>query len=192
MINKKMNKNNIVGGVVMNNKIKLITVGLCVINLSSCTMNEDNYTTSYQTYTYDETQLNPQGNYQMNNYGYQNQSSQSVFVPDSYHVGEYHSPVSFKDRDRNWVKSQNPQGYTIEVADDEKASHVAQKLYKAPKSDRMAQVKYQRNGKAYYKGLYGTYDNAEAAQKALDALPPEMKQGAGVKNWGNVQGNLDE
>jgi septal ring-binding cell division protein DamX len=120
------------------------------------------------------------------------QSSQGVVVPDSYHVGEYHSPVSFKDRDKGWVSSQNPQGYTIELADDQKASKVAQKLYKAPKNDRMAQVRYQKNGKPYYKGVYGTYNSPEAAQKALDQLPAELKQGAGVKSWGSVQENLEE
>ncbi|HRD71104.1 MAG TPA: SPOR domain-containing protein [Legionella sp.] len=176
----------------MNNKNKFIMVGLCVINLSSCMVSDENYT-SYQTYTYDQNQLYPQNDYRMANFGYRYQPNEgSVTVPDSYHVGAYHSPVSFKDRDRNWVSSQNPQGYTIEVADDERAAQVAQKLYKAPKNDRMAQVKYQRNGKPYYKGLYGTFPNAEAAQKALSELPPDIQQGAGVKTWGSVQGSLNE
>lgn len=178
----------------MNNKIKLMFIALSVVNLSSCMVYEESYS-SYPSYAYvyDNSQLYPQADYRSANYRYyQDQSSQGVTVPDSYHVGEYHSPVSFKDRDRNWVNSQNPQGYTIEVADDEKAAQVAKKLYKAPKNDRMAQVKYQRNGKAYYKGLYGTYDSPEAAQKALEALPPDIKQGAGVKNWGSVQNNLND
>lgn len=178
----------------MNSNIKLLTVGICVAGLSSCMVYEDSYTPAYQSYTYDNTQLYPQADYRWVSYGYQGQqpvNGGTVTVPDSYHVGEYHSPVSFKDRDKNWVSSQNPQGYTIEVADEEKASSVAQKLYKAPKNDRMAQVKYQRNGKVYYKGVYGTYDSPEAAQKALDSLPPEIKQGAGVKNWGSVQGTMD-
>lgn len=170
-----------------------MAVGLCAINLSSCIAYEENNSPSYETYTYNDSQLYAQGYYSTSNYNYNyNQQHQSVAVPESYHVGEYHSPVSFKDRDRTWVNGQNPQGYTIEVADDEKAAQVAQKLYKAPKNDRMAQIKYQRNGKAYYKGLYGTYDNAQDAQNALDALPAEIKQGAGVKNWGSVQGNLSE
>ncbi|WP_115343492.1 SPOR domain-containing protein [Legionella moravica] len=177
----------------MNYKIRFLFLGVCITNLSSCMVYEEYNSASYRTYTYDDAQLYPQADYRMYNYGYQNGPAQSgVSVPDSYHVGEYHSPVSFKDRDRNWVNGQNPQGYTIQVADDEKASKVAQKLYKAPKNDRMAQIKYQRNGKSYYKGLYGTYDSQEAAQKALDELPPEIKQGAGVTNWGNVQNNMDE
>lgn len=175
----------------MNNQLKLIIVACYAVNLSSCAMYDDSLT-SYQSYTYSDSNLFPQNNYRVSTYGYQDQSTRGVSVPDSYHVGQYHSPVSFKDRDRSWVSSQNPQGYTIEVADDEKAAMVAKKLYKAPKNDRMAQVKYQRNGKAYYKGLYGTYDSAEAAQKALESLPPEIKQGAGVKNWGSVQGNLSD
>jgi hypothetical protein len=179
----------------MNNNIKFLVIGICTINLSSCMMSDESFNTTYTSYTYDSNHMYPQyysSGYYGGNYGYKNQSSQPVSVPDSYHVGAYHSPVSFKDRDKTWVSSQNPQGYTIEVADDEKASKVAGKLYKAPKSDRRAQVKYQRDGKEYYKGLYGTYDSPEAAQKALDALPPEIKQGAGVKNWGSVQGNMND
>lgn len=178
----------------INNKIKLIVLGLCSMSMSACMVNDEVYTPGYQAYAYDQTQLYPQGDYRFYNlnYTYPNQSNQEVSVPDSYHVGQYHSPVSFKDRDKNWVSSQNPQGYTIEVADGDKASQVAQKLYKAPKNDRMAQIKYQRNGKNYYKGLYGTYNSAEEAQKALDALPPEIKQGAGIKNWNNVQNTMNQ
>ncbi|AMP89487.2 SPOR domain-containing protein [Legionella pneumophila] len=176
----------------MNIRIKYIVLGIGIMNISSCMVYEDTYTTRYQIYTYDYNQMYPQADYHGRDYYYGSQSGQSVVVPDSYHVGEYHSPVSFKDRDRNWVNSQNPQGYTIQIADDEKASYVAQKLYKAPKNDRMAQVKYYQNGKTYYKGLYGTYDSPDAAQKALESLPPEIKQGAGIKNWGSIQGNLNE
>ncbi|CAM2804267.1 SPOR domain-containing protein [Legionella worsleiensis] len=177
----------------MGSQIKYLFLGLCIVNLSSCMVYDEYTTASYQTYTDDRIQMYPQMDYRMYQYRYQNTPTQSgVNVPDSYHVGAYHSPVSFKDRDKTWVNGQNPQGYTIMVAEDEKASRVAQKLYKAPKNDRMAQIKYQRNGKAYYRGLYGTYDSQEAAQKALDALPPEIKQGAGVTNWSNVQNTMDE
>lgn len=180
----------------MNNN-KLIIGALCLIQLTGCMNYEDSYPTAYETYAYDNSQFYPTVDYRMANYGsnsqpYKGQGSGNVVVPDSYHVGAYHSPVSFKDRDKNWVRSQNPQGYTIEVADNAKASQVAQALYKAPKSDRRAQVKYYRNGQTYYKGVYGSYDSPEAAQKALDSLPAEIKQGAGVKNWSSVQGSLNE
>ncbi|MDP1602596.1 MAG: SPOR domain-containing protein [Legionella sp.] len=125
-------------------------------------------------------------------YGYDGGSRGQVTVPDSYHVGAYHSPTAAKDRDRRWVSSQNPQGYTIEIADDEKASQVAKKLYQIPKKEPMAEIKYQRDGKAYYKGLYGTYVNPEEAQKALNSLPDDVKQGAGIRNWGNLQNNISE
>lgn len=180
----------------MNNKINYLALGLCTISLSSCMVYENQASSNYRSYySYDPTPMYTAGvyNYRLNNYNDSaNPPTQAVSVPDSYHVGEYHSPVSFKERDSNWVSSQSPQAYTIEIADGEKASQVAQKLYKAPKSDRMAQVKYQRNGKSYYKGVYGSYNNAADAQKALDALPPEIKQGAGVKSWGSVQGSLND
>ncbi|TAL65370.1 MAG: SPOR domain-containing protein [Legionella sp.] len=179
----------------MNNKLKLLCVVLCAYGLTSCTTYESK--TVYRTYAYDDSGLYPQGFIEHSgSYYYDNQfrnlSSQAVNVPDSYHVGAYHSPVSFKDRDKTWVKNQNPQGYTIEVADDEKAAQVAKKLYQAPKGDRRAQVQYQDNGKSHYKGFYGSYDNEEAAKKAFNSLPADLKQGAGVKNWGSVQNSIQE
>ena len=175
----------------MNNKWKGILLGVSVINLSSCMMTDnEGYSPSYQTYTYDSSQQYPQTNYSYDS-SYHPYSDSTITVPDSYHVGAYHSPVSFKDRDKTWVSGQNPQGYTIEIAEGDKAAQVAGKLYKTPKNDRMAQVKYQANGKPYYNGVYGTYPDAESAQKALDTLPDDVKQGASVKNWSSVQQNLE-
>lgn len=176
----------------MNNKINLSLVVLCALTLSSC--NTDSEYINYPTYSYS----NINQPYNINSYNmvstdykynsdYQYREKQEVRVPDSYYVGEYHSPVSFKDRDQTWVNSQNPQGYTIELTEGEKASQVAQVLYKAPKNDRMAQVKYDRDGKTHYKGVYGTYKSAEEAQKALNSLPAEIKGGASVINWSSVQ-----
>lgn len=176
----------------MNYKGKFIVLGLSALNLCSCMMTDnEGYSPSYQTYTYDNSQLYPQTGYTYDSSYRYSSSDQMVTVPNSYHVGEYHSPVSFKDRDKTWVSDQNPQGYTIELAEGEKAAQVAQKLYKTPKNDRMAQVKYQANGKAYYKGVYGTYPDAASAQKALDSLPTDVKQGASVKNWSSLQQNLE-
>ena len=176
----------------MNYKWNCLILGFCAVNLCSCIVSDEHYTPKYQAYTYDDNQMYVPKNYTASDAVYRNSnSSQTVTVPESYHVGEYHSPVSFKDRDRTWVSGQNPQGYTIELAEGEKAAQVAQKLYNTPKNDRMAQVKYQVNGKAYYKGVYGTYPDASSAQKALDALPDDVKSGAGIKNWGSLQQNLD-
>lgn len=182
-------------GVVMKKNVEFLVMGLCVIHLTACQMHDDREYIVYQPDAGEAYRFYPQANYSLNdamNYKTVNQSNQGVEVPDSYHVSAYHSPVSFKDRDKNWVSNQNPQGYTIELADDEQAALVAQKLYKTPKNDRMAQVPYQRQGKLYYKGLYGSYESQEAAQKALDSLPPEVRRNAGVKNWSSVQNHLNE
>lgn len=119
-----------------------------------------------------------------------NAAKKPVEVPETYHVGRYHSPTSHKDRDRRWVVSQNPQAYTIEIAEGEKASQVAGKLFKAPKKDRMAQIKYQRGDRVYYEGVYGSYPSYEAAQQALSTLPDDLKQGAHIKSWGSVQNKV--
>lgn len=179
----------------MTKKLKYLVPVFCVVTLTSCLPYAPN-DRPYATYAYDDSQLYAQSYYYARgpeDRYFGNQYSQGgVTVPESYHVGAFHSPVSSKERDKNWARGQNPEAYTIEIADSDKAAAVAQKLYKAPKGDHMGQVKYNRNGKSYYKGLYGTYDNAEAAQKALDSLPADIKQGAGVKNWGSVQSNLND
>lgn len=175
-------------------KFKLIMLGFCAAGLASCvedsTPSYDNYAyTSYSNYGYSSQTM--QSSYIGNDLSYESGAKAEIAVPDSYYVGSTHSPVSFKDRDKQWVSSQNPQGYTVEIADEEKASSVAGKLYQLPKNDRMAQVKYQRDGKGYYKGIYGSYESQEAAKKALDALPAELRVGASVKEWKSVQKNLD-
>ncbi|CEK10035.1 hypothetical protein [Legionella hackeliae] len=173
-------------------KIKILTVCLCVGSLSACTTPEKtNYMSypGYQPYAYEQTYY-----YQTYDGGVDYRySSGNVNVPNSYHVGLDHSPTSHKAVDSNWVHSQNPQGYTIEITEGDKASQVAAKLYKVPKTDRTAQIKsYRGNGKAYYKGVYGTYNSYEDAQKALNNLPPNVKQGANIKNWSNIQENTAE
>lgn len=183
------------------NTFSRVTLAACVGALSSCTMTNETTYVDYQSqpYIYDQTQYYSQSYGSMPNYpgpmgsGYDSSGDKpGVQVPDSYHVGAYGSPQRAKDSDRNWVVNQNPQGYTIEVADDQKPAAVAGKLYKIPKNDRMGEIKYQRNGTPYYKGLYGSYSSQEEAQKALDALPPDIKQGAGIKNWGSVQSNVSD
>ncbi len=175
--------------------MKFTVLGFCALGLSSCMM-EDSTSRNlvYPGYaSYDNRQFYNQSNLDMvnysDNYKYNEArgSNQTVVVPDSYHVGETHAPISFQDRDKTWVNAQIPQAYTIELVDGDKASQVAQVLYKAPKNDRMAQIKYQRGGKEYYRGVYGSYSNAEEAKKAMDALPADVKNSASIKNWGSVQ-----
>ena len=180
----------------MKTTIKMTALLCMVSGLSSCMGYEDSGYSTHQ-YSYDQTTYYPDTMYREGQVVGSSvavaggEGKQPVQVPETYHVGSYHSPQGHKSRDRNWVNGQNPQGYTIELADDENAASVAGKLSSAPKKDRMAQVKYSKSGKTHYKGLYGSYESYEAAQKAYNELPPELKQGAGVKNWGSVQGSVN-
>ncbi len=177
-------------------KTRIVCVSLCAVSLTACMSGGQPNYGNYQPYDYQTTPLYPEGYdntvVYSSPYDTRYESKQDVVVPESYHVGAYQSPTPSKDLDKNWVNSQNPMGYTIQIADDEKASHVASTLQKAPKSEHMAEVKYQRDGKAYYKGLYGTYPNYDAASKALGSLPDDVKQNAGIKTWGSVQQNVTE
>ncbi|MCA0403766.1 MAG: SPOR domain-containing protein [Proteobacteria bacterium] len=185
----------------MNTKLKL-AIGLSVIGLSSCgTTRVDNFYTrspnyvSYQPYVYDNV------DYYQQNYDtgvgssadytdirvYGERRVSNAEVPESYYTGSYRSPVSPKEADKSWAKSQNVGHYTIQVADEPQAASVAATLSTLPKTDRSAEIKYQANGKTSYRGVYGSYKNYQEAEQALSKLPADVKNRAIIKIWSNVQ-----
>lgn len=179
----------------MLHKTKLLSICLCMSGLTACATDDSSTYRDYQTYTYyNSTQLYyPQGYENTNYYSDAAPTERKVVeVPETYHVGAYHSPTPHTDVDRTWVNSQNAKGYTIELSDGDKPADVAGTLQKAPKTERTAEIKYQQGGKTYYKGLYGTYPSYEDAQKAMSALPEDVKQKAGIKSWGTVQSGVGE
>lgn len=183
----------------MNANTKIIAVAISSVALSACSnFYPTNYTSAFQSTNKNAAiQLYPDGYDNGGAYAPspvpKTTSALSPINPvvgssETYHVSSNMQPQqSFKIRDNSWVKSQNPQGYTIELATDEKAAPVASVLQQAPKNERMAEVKYQQGGKNYYKGVYGTYPSYQAAQQALNNLPENLKQNAGIKTWGSIQ-----
>lgn len=175
------------------NRLQYLIMSLGAGVLCSCTVDDSPDYSQYAAYNYSELQYTQSYDANPDMYSqYPMSGSGMVTVPESYHVGANHSPTPAKDSDKNWVSNQNPQGYTIEIAQDQKAAKVASTLYKAPKNNRMAEIKATKNGSTYYKGLYGSYPSYEEAQKALNSLPDDIKQGAGIKNWGSVQSNMSD
>jgi septal ring-binding cell division protein DamX len=178
-------------------KTKLIGMTLCAASLSACSSFYSTSATSYHpttTHRDAEVQLYPDGYDNGGAYAPTDATTvkKDIVVPDTYHTNAYQAPTSFKDRDNSWVGHQNPQGYTIELANGDKAADVAGVLQKAPKNERMAEIKYRQDGKEYYKGVYGSYPSYQAAQQALSALPEDVRQGAGVKTWGSVQSSVSQ
>jgi hypothetical protein len=178
--------------------LKQIILLISISNLVSCGLPNYNSTDGIYDnyYKYDESKYYSKTFYSQaydlggpDNYKYQ--PKREINIPDTYYTGAYRSPTSHKDMDKSWVQGQNPQQYTIEVADDEKAARVASKLYRLPKTDRSAELKYQKEGKVFYKGVYGTYNSKEEAEKALNNLPTDLKEKAGVREWGSVQSTVD-
>ena len=172
---------------------KMICISLCMVNLSACMTSGQHDYVSNQPYDYQATPLYPEGYentvvYTTDSYN----TPQGMQTPNNYPVTTKQSPVASKDMDKAWVTSQSPTGYTIQMSENEKASYVARALQKAPKNERMAEVKYKQNGKDYYKGLYGSFPDAESATKALEALPGDIKQAARIETWGTVQQSLVE
>lgn len=187
----------------MGNTAKLSIISIALLGLCACdTIGTGSIYGSHYSESYGYADYN--NYYDYTNYGYFNSSNddnrgyqsvpstnRGVRVPNSYHVGEYRSPQSHKSRDKQWVKRQNPGAYTIELSNSAKASKVAKDLHKTPKNNRMAQIKYKKNGKTYYKGVYGSYNSKQDALKAMNNLPSDLKAKAGVKKWGSVQNQAD-
>ncbi len=97
---------------------------------------------------------------------------------------------SHKSRDQSWANKQRANNYTIQLDSSGKASKVAKTLVNAPKNQRSAQIKYQRNGQAYYKGVYGSYKTRHDANNAYQKLPAHLKNKAGIKQWHQLQREL--
>ncbi|MDF1757126.1 MAG: SPOR domain-containing protein [Legionellaceae bacterium] len=174
--------------------IKIILISFSAMYLSACMMDGTSMSNfgSYRPYGYSDSQMvypegyESYGSYEQGGYDPERRTESKVVVPNSYHVGSG-NPTPSKDLDKNWVNSQNPQSYTIELANDRKPSKVAGVLYKAPKNERSAEVK---TSSGSYKGLYGSYPTYEAAQEKLNSLPDNVKKGAGIKSWGSVQNDV--
>ncbi|MCR9192318.1 MAG: SPOR domain-containing protein [Gammaproteobacteria bacterium] len=169
--------------------LRIAGISLWAVTLSACFYDG----TSRGPYFWDslpeeDTPLYPEG--YDSNYGSNgsNRGSKTVVVPESYHLGASNSPVASKDADRQWVDTQSPNGYTIQIAHDQKPAPVAKKLYKAPKTERSAEVKSQSGS---YLGLYGSYPTREAAESQLNALPDDLKNNAQIKHWGIVQHEIN-
>lgn len=178
--------------------MRLFKYGMLIVvgGLAGCSAYDSYDSSNYSNIIYEDRYHSP--NYQNHaqpgayNQSYPQDIAQpQVEVPNSYHVGERHSPVSHKSRDKRWVYQQNPGGYTIEVASGAKATSVASKLHGAPRQNRRAQVTYQQNGQTLHQGLYGSYSTYEEAQQALSGLPNNLKSSARIKQWSNVQNQLE-
>lgn len=141
--------------------------------------------------------LGPDSDYWLTGFGYDGyedhdeQGRKRYYRPikeeRGYHLSQGSSPTSHKKRDRGWIHSQNQNHYTIEIDTNEKASHVAKKLYQSPKSQRSAQFKHKVNGKKVYTGVHGSFATREEAEAAMKNLPGEVRGTAKVRTWGGVQ-----
>ena len=171
---------------------RLISFSLCCISLTACSSFTQLDFEHYKAPAKRDPgiQLYPDGYDNGGAYAPDGADKKAIAVPDSYHISETGAPVSFKNRDKGWINTQNPQGYTIELANDEQPAPVAQVLQKAPKDERTAEVAYTQDGKKHYTGIYGSYPSYEAAQQALSALPDDAKKSATVRTWGSIQNNL--
>ena len=177
----------ITGANTMLNHIKHIGAFISLCSLCACSsFNSGTYSNNPPIQSYPDTSLYPEG-YENTGGDPDPQAINLVSVPESYHLGAYHPPAKHTDVDSQWVNSQNSTAYTIAVAQDTKASSVANTLLTVPKNERMAEIKYQQGSETVYKGIYGSYPTKEAAEQALNALPDNIKQQAHIESWDGIQ-----
>jgi len=170
---------------------------LGTLSLSGCEWTGGGYTAPYAYHNpmYNDSYYNPQIPGPTNDAlpgtnGHRPYARGFQAVPDSNQYAGKIAPEHHKSLDANWVNSQNPQGYTIELAHGEKPGEVAKQLTDTPKLERTAQVKYEKDGKTYYRGVYGTFPSREAAEAALQKLPADIRNKADINQWNDVQTNV--
>ncbi len=187
----------------MKNKLRTLTIIACSLGLTACMLDSEQSIDGYDPYSkrpssmlYPEGYESPANDTTIYDTTPQPTTSSTpiispqgvgVVVPETYHVSTTHGPTSVHDVDTSWVNQQNPNHYTIELAESNKASQVARILASAPKHARTAEVQTQRNGQSYYTGVYGTYANKEDAEQALNTLPDNIKSNANIESWSQVQ-----
>ncbi|HVT62916.1 MAG TPA: SPOR domain-containing protein [Legionellaceae bacterium] len=161
--------------------------GLClvILSLSACMGNGTNRDLFFWDTPNDTTPLYPE-TYDTSHYDNRN-TQKTVVVPQSYHLS-VGNPIASKDEDKQWVASQNPNGYTIQIANDSKPAPVANKLQQVPKTERSAEVKSQSGT---YLGLYGSYPSREAAEAQRNLLPEHVKDQAQIKEWQSIQSEMN-
>ncbi len=186
-------KNEILGAC-LKRLIQWSGICLCSITLSGCFMDgtsESSYFSQPTPYEdrnnslYPETYDSSFDTYRVNE---SKPYSQGVVVPQSYHLGATNSPPTAKDEDKQWVASQNPNGYTIQIEQNDKPATVARSLQQMPKNERSVEVRSQSGS---YIGLHGSYSNQEEATAQLNNLPSSVKDQAQIKNWESIQKEVE-
>lgn len=179
--------------------IKTMTLWFFTFGLSGCFMDGSSSWDGTANDGYFTMQSAPSNNYEYSE-GYNSsydsylsipdaETSPGVVVPTTYHLnGVTNTPLTSKDEDKNWVNTQNRNGYTIEVSKDAKPASVANKLQQMPHNERNVEVRTQSGS---YIGLHGSYPNRETAEQQLNSLHPSVKDNAKIKKWQDVQNEVD-
>jgi septal ring-binding cell division protein DamX len=119
---------------------------------------------------------------------YEAQTSEAKPLPHFVKTSEVpQAHVSAKNNDISWVEEQQPNHLTIMLASDTKPLAVSHALMDAPKDQRGAVIKYEKNGQIYYSGVYGSFLNPENAQNALEQLPQSLRVNAKIMPWSSMQ-----
>lgn len=168
-------------------KLHLCYAFLLCIGLNACVQNNISSGSRESSYVYDEEYGSPTLGYETVDFG----DGYVMNTPaKSTNTRFAQRPVPVAHGDKDWVMTQAPNHYTIQMAKSDKPQSVAKALFTAPKRARMAQVQTHQWGGQVYQGLYGSYANQDAAEQALQNLPENLRQQAKVVPWSSVQNQL--
>jgi septal ring-binding cell division protein DamX len=79
-------------------------------------------------------------------------------------------------KDTAWIWSRDPLHYTVQLAGAESEKAINEAMQRAGLGGEMSVVRTERNGKAWYVLIYGSYADREEAKRSIERLPAELQR----------------
>jgi len=79
-------------------------------------------------------------------------------------------------KDSSWIAAQNPEHYTLHLAGSYDLASLMTVAQSIPNQSEVAYYEVNFEGKSWYTLIYGEFEDAQVAKKALQKLPEEIKQ----------------
>ncbi len=94
-------------------------------------------------------------------------------------------------RDTDWLMSQGPQLFTIQVLGTENEALLRQQIKNSGLTNKVAYYKKNRDGSAWFSLIYGSYASRDAALAASQSLPASLRKNRPwIRKIGDIQASL--
>ncbi len=93
-----------------------------------------------------------------------------------YHGAQVPSDAPDKTRNASWLAEQNPEHYTLYLAGSYDLASLMSVAQSIPKQSEVAFYEVSFKGRSWFTLIYGEFEDAQKAKKALQKLPDEIKK----------------